>query len=180
MKEIVRRVIQSRAGGAVERAHTLRHHGSYSNASHSWGVAMLMYYLWPEDFPRLAAHCLSHDVSEAWLGDTPAPSPRGLDSTLWAIEANINRGLGLPAWDSLPSEDRVKIKACDKLEFYIWAREQRDMGNRFIVDALDDICVCLENTYLPDPAKQFWEELKDAPIRPKQHEVLKEAINACE
>ena len=71
--QVLRNIIQSRCGGRVERCHVIPHLGSYSNASHSWGVAMLMHYLWPKDFPRLAIYCLSHDIPEAWTGDIPAP-----------------------------------------------------------------------------------------------------------
>jgi hypothetical protein len=53
--EIATAVIQSRSGGRVERCHGLPHHGTYSNASHQWGVAMLMHYLWPDDFPSAGA-----------------------------------------------------------------------------------------------------------------------------
>jgi hypothetical protein len=97
-------IVQSRSGGRVERCHGLPHLGTYSNATHQWGVAMLMHYIWPDDFPRLALVCLTHDVPEAWVGDIPAPTCRytpGLKESLSAAEGNINKDLLLPAEDEL-------------------------------------------------------------------------------
>lgn len=39
-------ILNARAGGAVQRCHTIRHHGEYTNAQHQWGVAMLLWYLY--------------------------------------------------------------------------------------------------------------------------------------
>src|SRR6185295_11629056 len=74
--ELFKRLVAIRTGGATERCHGIRHHGSYSVAQHTWGVLCLLYVLWPEDFARLAPAVMFHDVPEAWVGDIPAPTKK--------------------------------------------------------------------------------------------------------
>lgn len=140
-----------RMGGAVERCHTVQHLGTYSVAEHSWGVAVLMLALWPEDFPRLASYCLVHDIPEAWVGDMPAPVKRvpELKAALQAVESKVLTRLNLPDDSKLGAGDKEKLWACDKLELYFWALEQRWMGNRHaecIINALEGF---FESTTLP-------------------------------
>lgn len=175
--ECVRRVIQARAGGRVERCHGIPHHGSYNNATHSWGVAMLMYYLWPEDFARLVMACLSHDVPEAWLGDVPAPTMRyvpGLKAELGALERDVNLSLGLPAEQDLSDEDHAKLKACDRLEFYLWCREQLRFGNGFVEESMREVERYFEEVPLPERAQRFYLRLRERSVLPKQAGVVKE------
>lgn len=175
--ETARRVIQARAGGKVERAHGVPHVGSYNNAAHSWGVAMLMAYLWPEDFPRLALACLTHDVPEAWVGDVPAPTMRyvpGLRDGLEKLETRISHSLGLPAEADLSPEDHAKLKACDRLDFWLWCREQELMGNMFVSESLMEVERFFEETPLPERANEFYREMKWRSILPKQAGIMKE------
>lgn len=126
------RLIAIRTGGAVERCHGIWHQGSYSVAAHSWGVAMLMLLLWPQDFRRLAIYCLVHDVPEAWVGDIPAPTKKYLPEVKRAcddIERQIFDRLDLPNDADLSVLDRAKLRACDHLELYVWATEQINGGN---------------------------------------------------
>lgn len=143
----------------MERSHGITHVGSYSNAAHQWGVAMLMHALWPEDFPRLAIYCLSHDVPEAWVGDIPAPTKRnvpGLKETLDVYESRINRDLGLPAESELEGEDMEKLKACDRLELYLWAKEQVMLGNRFVEGVVRELDHVFEIAPLLPRAASFY------------------------
>lgn len=170
-------LLQSRAGGKTERCHNIPHHGSYSVAAHSWGVAMLMHYIWPEDFPRLALYCLSHDVPEAWVGDIPSPTLRytpGLGDILACTEATLNRSIGLPAEKDLNYEDLGKLKACDRLEFWLWAREQLAMGNRFAQEGKTEIERYFKETPLPKAAQELYEELRNTEVLPRQQGILKE------
>jgi len=124
----LRRLVHIRAGGQVERCHGFRHFGTYQNSQHQWGVAMIMWTLWPEDFPRLGIHCLVHDVPEQWTGDIPASfkaaAPPELKQFEQMVERRILSDLGLPQDDSLSDIDRQKIKNCDSLELYMWCQEQ--------------------------------------------------------
>jgi 5'-deoxynucleotidase YfbR-like HD superfamily hydrolase len=125
---------------------------------------MLMHALWPEDFPRLALHCLSHDVPEAWVGDVPAPTKRyapGLREQLTVLEDRIQRDLGLPEDASLSEDDAEKVRSCDHLELYIWGREQILQGNLFVeemVAELDNFFT--ERPFRFDAARLLYEEIR--------------------
>jgi hypothetical protein len=171
-------VIQSRSGGAVERCHGIPHQGSYSNAAHSWGVAMLMWYLWPDDFPRLAAYCLSHDVPEAWVGDSPAPVGRyvpGFKNEVGKLETRINHSLGLPAEHDLDELDFAKLKACDRLEFWLWSKEQLLRGNLYAQEGLTEIERYFDEVPLPPRGQALLDALKAREnLLPRQSGVIKE------
>lgn len=176
-------IVQARAGGRVERGHNCHHLGSYSNAAHSWGVAMLMWYLWPEDFPRLALICLAHDVPEAWVGDIPAPVGRylpGLKAELTKAEKVLAGRVGLPADSDLNEEDHAKLKACDRLEFYMWCREQLAQGNQFARDPLTEITHYLDVQGLPAPADAVYREMRSSDLLPRQTGVMREMFGEGE
>lgn len=164
MSETLRRIVQTRAGGRTERCHGIPHQGSYNCAQHQWGVAMLMHALWPEDFPRLALHCLSHDVPEAWVGDVPATTKRyapGLREQLGALEDRIQRDLGLPEDASLSPDDAEKVRSCDHLELYLWGKEQCLQGNLFVEEMVSE----LDNFFRERPfrfpeARMLYEEIQ--------------------
>lgn len=179
MREVARRVVESRAGGKVERCHGVPHHGSYSNAAHSWGVAMLMAYLWPSDFPRLALVCLSHDIPERVVGDIPAPPLRmvaGLKESIGGLESLISENLGLPNEQDLNEEDYIKLKACDHLELWIWSKEQVALGNQYAQECI----TALEETWmyrpLPKEAMKLKEKLDEIGILPEKTLSLLERL----
>lgn len=172
-------IVQSRAGGKVERCHGILHHGSYSNASHQWGVAMLMHYLWPDDFPRLALACLSHDVPEAWFGDIPAPTCRyapGLKATLDTAEGRLNQSLLLPAEHELEASDYAKLKCCDRLEFWLWCCEQELMGNLFAQEGKKEIERYFQEAPLLPEAKELYDCMKGMDLLPVLSGVVKKAF----
>lgn len=172
---LARRVINARAGGAVERCHGIRHHGSYSNAAHSWGVAMLMLQIWPADFPRLASYCLAHDVPEAWVGDVPAPMMRyaNLGPAMHPVERKLCQWLELPYEGDLPPEDHAKLKACDRLEFWLWCREQNRLGNIFAADSQAEIERYFKESPLPAEAAALYASIKHSNCTPEQAGVIK-------
>lgn len=169
-------ITQARVGGRVERAHGIPHHGSYSNAAHTWGVLLLMYYLWPLDFPRLAAVTMAHDVPEAWFGDVPAPTMRyvpGLKDTANLIETSLNQAIGLPAEADLEASDFAKLKACDRLELYIWCREQELLGNQFANETRVELARFFAETPLPAEAQALYLEMEASVLLPRQAGVMK-------
>jgi hypothetical protein len=177
--ELADHIVQCRSGGRVERCHGLPHLGTYNNATHQWGVAMLMHYIWPDDFPRLALQCLTHDVAEAWVGDIPAPTCRyapGLKDTLGTIETNINHSLLLPAENELEPDDYAKLKACDRLEFWLWCCEQELYGNLFAVEGKKEIERYFVEVPLPEAAQTVYQELRSHSLLPTQAGVMKKAF----
>lgn len=179
MDELANDVIQTRCGGHVERCHKIRHHGSYSNAAHQWGAAMLMWHLWPEDFPRLGIYVLTHDVPEGIVGDIPAPALRhveGMSESLKKIEARINHRHGLPAETDLSTEDYAKVKACDRLEFWIWCSEQVAMGNQYAYDAMGEMENYLSVSRMPAKAMDLFNALRARTVLPCQRGIIEEVI----
>lgn len=180
MTEIVLRVVNSRGGGKVERCHAVPHLGSYNNAAHSWGVAMLLHYLFPEDFPRLVIYALSHDVPEFWVGDIPAPTLRytvGVREQLADLEARISNTLGLPAEAGLMPEDLAKLKACDRLELWLWCREEQLRGNMFVDECLSELERYFVEAPLPEVARRFLQTAQENELLPRQQGVVK-AMNS--
>lgn len=157
------RLMEIRMGGAVERCHTVRHHGSYSVAAHSWGVAVMMYILWPQDFPHLVPYCLFHDVPEAWVGDVPAPTKfydPAVKQACDAMEAKIFERLNLPDDAKLTELDRLKLKMCDSLELYAWAHEQLCAGNKHARCVIDQIEGFYSGRRLLPQARDMMEKIK--------------------
>lgn len=176
MSETLRRIVQTRAGGAVERCHSIRHIGSYSNAAHQWGVAMLMRAIWPQDFPRLVAHCLTHDVPEAWVGDIPATTKRyaGIRDQVSDLEDDICIDLDLPRDCTLWSEDEKKIKCCDQLELWFWSMEQYSLGNAFANEIMIELERFWRETPMLPEAMLVWSEAKSSGVLPRISGVIKE------
>jgi hypothetical protein len=172
-------LVQARMGGRVERCHTFAHHGSYSNAAHSWGVAMLMWYLWPEDFQRLAIYCLTHDVPEAWTGDQPAPVGRyvhGFREQMGSLEKRLSYRIGLPSEHDLDQEDYAKLKACDALDFWMWCKEQERLGNQNAIGPRREVERYFSETSLPPRAQALYRQMAIAMPIPQQTGVIKEMM----
>lgn len=163
MRETVNRAVQARLGGKVERCHNIPHHGSYSNAAHSWGVAMLLRHIWPED-THLLIHALVHDIPEGWVGDIPSPTLRNMPefrSRLERAEGYLLGLLQLPdPFAFLSEEDLLKLKTADRLEFVMWCMEQTLLGNRYAEEALKEMHEFAMKD-LPPKADEFYAALVD-------------------
>ena len=176
------KILQTRLGGKVKRCHTFPHHGEYNVAMHSWGVAMLLHYIYPADFTRLVSHCLMHDVAEAWVGDIPAPIKRynpHLKAVLENLEDTINEKLGATSEGQLGPTDASKLRVCDNLEFYLWCREQLAMGNSLIKEALAESKSYLLAEPFPPPAGNILKRLMTMDdIQPglKRCEIIKKLL----
>lgn len=126
------RLLLVRQGGAVERAHTTPHHGSYSVAAHSWGVAQIILALHPEPSLRLVRAALDHDVTERWLGDLPSQLfDKSL--TLRAMVEDAHLEAAVRIWgtegEPLSAIESHWLRSADSLELLLWAFDQAEMGN---------------------------------------------------
>lgn len=172
-------VLQARAGGAVQRCHTVRHQGSYSNAEHSWGVAMLCLQLYPDFCPELLKYALVHDIPEGVTGDVPATVKKeGADEH--AFDDYILSCWALPQLSELNATARHVLKSCDKLELWLWAREQSMAGNYFVTEIIDNLEKWFEQPgYLQERAHTFWLQSRIhtmAPYRVGQYANMKEGF----
>ena len=123
----------------VERCHLIPHLRSYDNARHTWGVCTLLHIFWPED-PHLVTFALFHDVPERWTGDVPgqvlASDPR-LAAIFRERDEMISSVLKIPSEHALVDVDYVRVKACDRLDFWLWTFDEEALGNRNVIGARD-------------------------------------------
>jgi HD domain-containing protein len=173
---LINNVLQARAGGAVQRCHTVRHLGSYSNAEHSWGVAMLILQLFPE-CPHLLKYALVHDIPEGVTGDVPAPVKKDGFSDA-EFEDYILREWDLPQLSDLNAADGLVLKTCDKLELWLWTREQGMLGNCYASEVRENLeHWFVQPGYLHKRGIGFWTEALRAnhvPDRVGQFAAMKE------
>lgn len=166
-------ILFARGGGAVERAHVVRHSGSYSVAAHSWGMAMLLLQLYPEEFKRLVGFALVHDVPECLVGDVPSTSKVHSPESD-ALEDAINRAFGLPEVTKMGSREYWILKTLDHLELYLWAQEQLQSGNVWAMELIHNLQALFETPAgaLEPVAFEFYAELRLKGARPDRSNLL--------
>lgn len=158
---LVQKIAAARAGGSVERCHGIPHHGSYSNGKHSWNCLILLWHLFPEHWSRLSGYVMVHDVPEFVFGDIPSPVKRysGIFHKVEQAEDNYLRDIGLPTMSSLTEEEIEIFDACDKLELYLWCREQEFLGNNHVRSWIVQLDGYFIEAPLPNAARVFFREL---------------------
>lgn len=120
-----------RQGGPVERMHTTPHLGSYSVASHSWGVALIILAIQPDASASLLKAALLHDIHERYLGDLPAQAKwrnPGLRDAFDAACATVDTQLGVMGIE-LTREERNLLAVADSIDLLLWAYDQEALGN---------------------------------------------------
>lgn len=165
-----------REGGAVERLHTVPHIGSHRVDSHSWGVLTLILLFHPSPSIQLIKAAQFHDCAERFTGDTPAPAkwkfPK-LKEALSDAEAYYENMLGIAT--DITAEEKVWLKACDMLDFLLYAREQLNMGNRHAMRVIMNATYALDNMTLPEPLQEIYLKVRQriqlGDLRPINPEV---------
>lgn len=178
---LLERLLAARTGGIVERCHGILHKGSYSVASHTWGMLALLYLLFENDFARLAPYAMFHDVPEAWVGDIPAPVKkysRAVKQGAELMERAIFDRLQLPNYADLNPEDKRKLRACDSLELYLWAKEEVGGGNMHALCVVRELDRFFEEDPLPEPAAGFYVGLGE-PLVYATDRVIHDIIMGC-
>jgi hypothetical protein len=91
------------------------------------------------------------------------PSTAKGDST-HEIEDAINEEFGLPRMDQLGKREHFILKLCDRLDLYIWAKEQLAGGNTYIKEVIDNLdCVFgVVDAFTYEPGTVRAEEFADA------------------
>lgn len=145
-------------GGRVQRFHALPHTQPYTVAEHSWSMAMLLLALHPHPVPqRLLWACLTHDVAERWVGDTPAPAKwyvaPDLCHALEKAEHHINTTLGID-W-GLNEVDRRWLKALDVAELMVYATDEIHRGNRFMAPTVAKCREVLNEEWVPEQVQKW-------------------------
>jgi len=158
MRDIVDLVTKLREGAAVERAHTLPHHGSYSNGAHQYAATMLLFTLHPDPSMNLVKAMMTHDLGERWCGDVPAPTKWSDGEFAKRIGAMEKQCLAHLGYDMiLSSENWEWLDACDKLELLLWAKDQLAMGNQNVATCLGNLLAWFKANInrIPKPVQDF-------------------------
>lgn len=166
MNNRTRRVIIARECSHVERAHTLPHHGSYTNGQHSHDALSLYLLLCPSPKMEVIKAIHVHDYGERWCGDVPAPTKWAnpeMGKALHELEHRCLASVGLD-FERLSESDAAWLKAVDGLELYLWAHDQRALGNLNAQAVIDNGHFAVAD--LPTEARAFlqdftWERTSD-------------------
>jgi len=145
------------------------------------GALALLYVLWPEKFPWLSPYLMFHDVPEAWVGDIPAPLKRysaTVRNEVNSLEEIILSRLKLPDPETLSPDDKQKLKACDQLDLYLWAREQETGGNLHASCVVRELERFFAETPLPEPAHALFLEAKHGNVAHSTDQLTKDITNA--
>lgn len=158
----VQRVLAMREASAIERAHTIRHHGSYTDGQHSFDMLTLTLELREETSAALMRAIIYHDLPERWIGDMPHPAKYelpGMVEHIHQLEDKINRCMD---WgELLTDEETTWLHTIDRLEFLLWADDQVQMGNRHLEDVLERCWNWFEGyKTASDPIAVFLQEYK--------------------
>lgn len=161
MKELVRRVLQWREGGMVERCHFMPHHGSYSVAYHTHQMLVLLELLHPNPPKRLYRAILRHDLAERYVGDMPFATKKKfpeVDAQLSRAEEYVEKKMGCSSVDlDLSEDDRLWMKALDQLEFWLWCHDQVALGSLVVQERLEqmDRWIMSARRWYPKPCVSF-------------------------
>lgn len=140
------KIISIRKGGDVKRFHTVTMLQDNLVASHSWGVATLIFDVFPSASVELVKAALYHDVAEHVTGDISAPTkwryPK-LSEALVVVEQETEKELGIEV--CLSDEEASILKFCDMADLILVCVKEYRLGN---TDALEIVRRGL--TYLED------------------------------
>jgi 5'-deoxynucleotidase YfbR-like HD superfamily hydrolase len=145
-----------REASRVERSHTMPHHGSYTNGQHSYDMAMLLMLLYPTHSHNLMKAVLVHDIPERYMGDMPGPAKESdgeLGKRIAIIETRVARSLGIEF--ELTNEERIWLKALDRTELLLWAKEQVAMGNQNAQTVIGRLASWFGRNRIPTPVAEF-------------------------
>ncbi len=118
--------------GRVRRFHTVPSHPHQTVAEHSWGVVMILLYIYPGATAAAIVHALSHDIGERATGDVPAHAKwrnQDLKDALHDVEQKELCRLGFDA-TGLPLSEQAAVKCADLLDLLLFCRRfpyDRDM-----------------------------------------------------
>ena len=132
------------SAGQVERCHTMKHHGSYSLAEHSYYCVMTARHIVLLDagtiFPdsvRIEAitdYLLIHDLHELESGDIPHPFKRDNEPLQFFLKHNAEdwRSANVPEQFNyqLTELEYAVAKVADYLELMRWCGSQSRLGSR--------------------------------------------------
>lgn len=153
----VKLATQLREAYAVKRFHCVPQHGQNTVGQHTVDMLSLLFVLYPGE-PRmnLVKAVMFHDVPERWTGDIPAPAKRAngeLGRHIHDLDRRVLKSLGLQF--KLTPEEMIWLHALDRLECFLWARDQQAMGNVAANAVAGDLLASFASSPLPKPIVEF-------------------------
>lgn len=142
--------------GLLKRHHTNPSDAVQTIGHHSWGVAMLLEYIYPQCSKAALLAALAHDVGERWCGDTPGPvkwANARLSACLDIIETDALTALGLDY--DLSGEEFKALKVADLLELLMFCNYRLTMGDNFFLQVRENVYNWFRNN---------WTAVKDFPL----------------
>jgi len=118
---------------------------------------MILLQLYPEANLELVKAMLFHDCHERFVGDMPSNvlwSNADLAASFSRLCNQADEKLGLQF--ALTPIERNWLAACDKLELFMWAREQLALGNFRVNTMIDNLVVWFDKNAMNVP-KLAWE-----------------------
>lgn len=162
-KSLGAQLLAYRASGAVKRFHVMITHRTQTVGEHSHGVAMLVMLVEPNCSVALIKAALTHDFHERATGDMPSTAKwmfPGLAKEMRQAEYTWNKASGL-LWNLTEYEESL-LNFCDYMELMAWSLEELTMGNRFAIEAIDNISEVFEKMKMPNPAAAaLYESMKE-------------------
>lgn len=147
-----------REAGHVRRCHALVTIGDHYNvAYHSWNATALLLLLNPNPSMNLVKATMFHDIGERYAGDVPAPVK--WDYPLFRkvyneLERTITTAM-LGEELQLTEDEANWLAAVDALEFFLYCKDQQNLGNQHILRALDNIVGVLQDSPV-EPVREFY------------------------
>jgi 5'-deoxynucleotidase YfbR-like HD superfamily hydrolase len=155
----------ARAGMNVKRFHTVPTVNPETVGHHSCGVALLIVILNPMASVSLLKAALTHDLSEAKLGDIPAQMKweQPAIALAWeALEKAFDREWGFIC--SLTKEEQMWLRWCDTLDLMFFAMEQVRLGNKnynaVFKRGIEHIQTKLSPNEAPEVLWQYYQDLR--------------------
>lgn len=152
-------VAAMREASYVERAHTVRHLGSYTNGQHSFDMMTLAWALMPVVTRNIMLAIMFHDFPERWTGDMPAVAKHQdgeFGKRMAIIEARITKKMGWIV--ELSQGERVWLKALDKLEMFLWCNDQLALGNKNVLTITGLVAHWFSHNRVPQEVVTFMKE----------------------
>ncbi len=137
MKGLFDKIETVLAGGEVRRYHTAKTMREQRVDSHSWRMAALLTFVWPDCSANLLRAAIMHDVSEIFTGDVPSPVKwrnQALRAELNRISTEAEQDLGIRV--PLTEEEATLVRWADYTEGSLFCLEELESGNLRICKTL--------------------------------------------
>lgn len=134
----VERIKMLREAADVQRLHTKRTIGEYTNGHHTFGMLALLRLLWPEAPMSLVWAIIEHDLPERLIGDTPSPAIHfggfiDKEKLVEAEESILAEIFEYHFFPGLEGQDLLQyqwLKGLDLLDLFLFCKDQKRLGSK--------------------------------------------------